>query len=353
VTDVGHDDLPILTISPSMYSRLASCQYRVFLDRRKRGHPAAAPVSSASILGTGGHLALQRLVEGGALRDHDLSGTAGIAWEDAISEVAGSIDAATRLPGYYLKAARFTNTAIRLQHLVRDASALEPEVELRSADGFIVGRADLVAHGGFGTWIIDYKSGIDREAGTGEALIHEHENQMRLYSYLWANRNGDWPTAMYLLPFDGPEIEVAVDHRACEEVAVGARRLVDEFNDAQHWPPRAAPAPDACRYCSHIGVCQPFRTTCDATWAPALMALCGTVVANERSGRGGISLLIDVDGGSIAQGRVAVTHIPDTIRDVERAVPGTRIVVVGLFAGPTDSVFGLRASGSIGIEGRA
>ena len=193
--DVGQDDLPILTISPSMYSRIASCQYRVFLDRRRRGPTATAPVSAASILGSAGHLALQRLVETGTLHVTDLSGPAGAAWDEAIIEVAGSVGAATKLPGYYLKAARFTNTAIRLQHLVRNASALEPEVELRSADGFIVGRADLIARGGFGTWIIDYKSGVEREAGTGKALIDEHENQLRLYSFLWANSHGDWPTA--------------------------------------------------------------------------------------------------------------------------------------------------------------
>jgi CRISPR/Cas system-associated exonuclease Cas4 (RecB family) len=349
VTDVSQDDLPILRISPSMYSRLAACQYRVFLDRRRRVSSATSPVSAASILGTAGHLALESLVETGAMHVEDLAGPAAAAWEEAISEVAGSLALATKLSGYYLKAARFANTAARLQHLVRDAFALEPEVELRSADGFVVGRADLIAHGGFGTWIIDYKSGVEREAGTGKALIHEHENQLRLYSYLWANSHGDWPTTTYLLPFDGPEIEVAVDPPACEEVAKEVRRLVGEYNDALPEPPPAVPSPDTCRYCAHVGECGPFRSACDVTWAPDLMALRGIVVATERSARGGRSLLIDVDGGSIAPGRVAVTHIADTIRDADRAVPGSRVVIVGLYVGPTDAVFGLRESGSVSV----
>jgi hypothetical protein len=288
-------------------------------------------------------------VETGALRVADLAGPAGVAWEEAIFEVAGSVGSATKLPGYYLKAARFTNTAVRLQHLVREASAIEPEVELRSEDGFVVGRADLVAHGGFGTWIIDYKSGVEREAGTGKALIHEHENQLRLYSFLWAAGHGSWPTASYVLPFDGPEIEVAVDPRACEEVALEARRLVGAYNDALPTPPPAAPSPDTCRYCAHGGECEPFRNACDPTWTPDLMALIGTVVATERSARGGRSFLIDADGGSIPPGRVSVTHIAETIRDVERAVPGARIVIIGLYPGPTDAVYGLRESGSVSV----
>ncbi len=333
-----------------MYSRLASCQYRVFLDRGRPGPSATAPVSAGSLLGTAGHLALQRLVEAGSLDAADLAGPVRIAWDQAITEVAGSVPAAARLPGYYLKAARFSNTAARLQQLVRDASTLEPEVELRSADGFVVGRADLIAHGGSGTWIIDYKSGVEREAGTGNALIREYVNQLRLYSFLWASSHGDWPTAKYLLPFDGPEIEVTVDHQACEEVALRARVLVDEYNGALPEPPTAAPSPDACRYCAHVGVCQPFERACDSAWAPDLMALIGTVVATERSARGGRSLLVDVDGGSIPPGPVAVTHIADTIRDVERAIPGARVVIVGLLPGPTDAVYGLRASGSVSVS---
>lgn len=353
MTDVGQDDQPILTISPSLYSRLASCQYRVVLDRRRRVPSGTSPpVSAASILGTAGHLALQRLVETGDLRVADLAGAAGAAWDDAIVEVAGSLDSATKLPGYYLKAARFANTAVRLQHLVMDASALEPEVELRSPDGFVVGRADLIAHGAFGTWIIDYKSGVEREAGTGKALIHEHKNQLRLYAYLWASSHGEWPTATYLLPFDGPEIEVAVDPPACEEIAKEARRLVGEYNDAFPEHPPAAPSPDTCRYCAHVGECLPFRSACDVTWAPDLMALRGTVIATERSARGGRSLLIDVEGGSITAGRVAVTHIADTIRDVDLAVPGAQVIIVGLYVGPTDAVLGLRGSGSVSVVSR-
>ena len=346
---VGQDGLPIQTISPSTYSRIASCQYRVFLDRRRRGPSVAAPVSAASILGTAGHLALQRLVETGTLYVADLSVAAGAAWDEAIIKVAGSVGAATKLPGYYLKAARFTNTAVGLQHLVRNASALEPEFELRSADGFIVGRADLIAHGEFGTWIIDYKSGVERELGTGKALIREHENQLRLYSFLWANSHGDWPTATFLLPFDGPEIEVAVDPRACEEVALEARRLVGEYNAALPEPPPAAPSPDTCRYCSHVGECQPFRNACDTTWAPDLLTLVGTVVTGELSARGGRSLLVDVDGGSIPPGRVAVTHIANSIRDADRALPGARVIIVGLYLGPTEAVFGLRESGTVSV----
>ncbi len=83
------------------------------------------------------------------------------------------------------------------------------------------------------------------------------------------------------------------------------------------------------------------------------MALIGFVVASEHSARGGRSLLIDVEGGSIPPGRVAVTHIADTIRDADRAVPGTRVVVAGLFKGPTDAVFGLRESGSVTVVASA
>jgi CRISPR/Cas system-associated exonuclease Cas4 (RecB family) len=349
VSDLSHLDPGIATVSPSLYSRLSSCQYRVFLDRSRPPRSAAGFASTAAVLGTVGHLALQRLVESGALRATDLSMAARSAWEEAISEVVGSLTAATALPGYYLKAARFANTATRLQRLVGPASALVPEVELRSPDGVIVGRADLIAHGSFGSWIVDYKSGVEREPGTGVALICDHENQLRLYAYLWASTHGEWPASTYLLPFDGPEIEVPVDPRVCEAVANRARDLRAEFNACVPDPPPASPAPDHCRFCPHLGECEPFQAACDATWAPDLLSLIGTVVSSERSARGGRSLLVDVDGGSISPGRVAVTHVGDATRDAARALPGARVVIVGLFAGPTSSAFGLRESGSVSV----
>lgn len=339
----------LATVSPSLFSRLSACQYRVFLDRYGPSPSTPGFTSSAAALGTAGHLALQHLVETNDLRAADLGQAARRAWDAAISEVVGSLSIATALPGYYLKAARFANAAMRLQRLLAPASMLEPEVDLRSEDGVIVGRADLIAHGPFGCWIVDYKSGVEREPGTGVALIADCENQLRLYAYLWASTHGEWPAAAYLLPFDGPEIEVPVEPRSCAAVANRARELLVEFNNNLPDAPGASPTPNTCRYCAHPGDCEPFQTACDATWAPNLLSVIGTVVSSEYSQRGGRSLLLDVDGGSVAPGRVAVTHINDAIHGATRALPGARVVLVGLFAGPTPSVFGLRETGSVSV----
>lgn len=319
---------------------LLACPARVYFDRITQAPSTSA--GPASVIGTAVHAALERLVVTGEIWAKNVDARAREAWLDALAEIgAGTPPEVLRLPGFYVKQARLVRTASRLRRLLV-GTELEAEVALASKDGLIRGRLDLAVRGASGVWILDYKSGIERDE-TGAGLVEPYARQLLLYAYLWHEQYGEWPSRTMLIPLDGPEIEIPVDPSRSVELAETARGQLAAFNRALPSHLVATPSASACRYCRHVLGCDEFSRQINSSWAPALLALAGFVIAVETAENGGRSLAIEVTAGSVAQIQVSLVRVdPRNHPAVAQVAAGDRLGVVGLYPIGREGVYGVR-----------
>ncbi len=341
---------PIGAVSPSLINALLACPARVFLDAGDSGKGRGT--SSPSMLGSAVHAALEELVLTGSIWNDDLRTTVRSSWVRALGVVAAStyVDV-TALPGFFIKQARLEATARRLRILLSSATDVETELWLESADKTVRGRLDLAIHTPGGAWIVDYKSGVEREAATGRALVEPYERQLRAYAYLWREQFGVWPTRTFLLPLDGPEIEVAVDPAASLTLVETANRAKEAFNAALPTRPGATPTPAACRFCRHLAECPEFQATINIDWSESLIAVVGTVLAVEVSATGGWSILVDQVSGSAPVPQVAIARVDAAIHpQVATIKVGDLIAAAGLYPIGKVGTYGVRDSGTLVAE---
>ena len=333
------------SVSPSRLYWLLRCPFKVTLDLA--APPAAFREGDATKLGRCVHLALQRLVDSGSVGQADLPAACERAFAAAVEEVVGPQALAELTPGHHLKRARLLNGARWLAKLLDSASSTATEVALQSGDARIRGTADLVAETADGPVVIDYKSGIPRDAQSGEALVDDYVRQIQLYGYLVHEAQRMWPVRGWIVPLDGPPIPVAVDPDVCAAVAKTAREVMTAFNADPGRAP-AHPSPASCRFCPHQARCDAFAASCDASWAPALVAVIGRVAAFDSVSTGVVSLVIDVERGSIPADRVGVTRVsPLAFPEVTDIAIGSRVLASGLVPNfGVERMFGLTEWGT-------
>ena len=336
------------SISPSRLSRFLACQLQLSLDVRP-GHGGHG-VSSAN-LGTAIHVALERLCASGAIRDREHLATAcRETWAEVATELFGDEEAAATLPGYHLKVARFPNAASRLADILDGYGEPLLEQSLGTKDGLIAGKADLYARDGDRLLLIDYKSGVERDQETGAALVPDYERQLQLYGYMLHDMFGVWPERAAILPLDGEPIEVDSSATACSAAAADAYRAIETMS-SPGYVPVASPSPKACRYCDHLLECPAFELESSTDWAPALLAVTGTVVAEQWS-QGSASVSVRVDGGTLGTDQAAIVRISPVLHPaISSAQVGSRISATGLYpVNNTRTVWAVRESGRVCVH---
>ena len=335
----------LIFVSPSRLSWLLRCPFKVTLDLATR--PAPFSEGDATRLGRCVHLALRRLVDTGAAGQGDLAAACEREYAAAVEEIIGPLASAELTPGYHLKRARLLNGARWLAQLLDGARSTATEVALQSVDGQIRGTADLIVAAADGPVVVDYKSGIQRDLRSGDARVNDYVRQIQLYAYLVHETNGVWPVRGWIVPLDGPPIPVAVDPEACSAAAASAREALAVFIDNPGGAP-AHPSSSACRFCPHQARCDAFASSCDASWAPALLAVIGRVAAIESVLTGVVSLVIDVDGGSVSAERVGLTRVsPMVFPEVSGVAVGSRVLASGLVPNfGAERMFGLAEWGT-------
>ena len=340
------------SISPTTLNQLIACPAKVYLDSSSV-RPRTSSPNRAALLGTVVHRTLELLVTGGQLFEDELSETVDRSWATALRE-AGLEDErkAARLPGYFLKKARVLNAAKRLVVLLAGVAELSTEIGLESPDRIVRGRVDLAAALPDGLTIVDYKSGIQRDRSDGTALMDEYATQLRIYCWLWAaSRGPDWPTHAYLLPLDGPPIEVDVRRGLCEQTVEEALRTLGRFNDSlpESLPP--TPSPSACRFCRHLLECSSLASEASQAWSDRLLLVIAEVVSAEASQGGGYSLLLRLQGGSVEGASASLVRVnPSQHPAVLSAVAGSRLAATGLYRVDGENAYCLRDNSILVVE---
>ena len=347
---------PLDRASPSTLRMLETCHLQVALSRQATGSAAAWNAHAA--VGDACHRILALLVASHALEADGWQTALEDAWGGqarAMTEQALSHGIATppeRWPGVELTRARLRVVARRVRDLLHDAgpgAEALTELSLRSADGLLGGRIDLVVAGPRRHAVVDYKTGATVDPLSGR-IREDYEAQLEIYAYLEAERSGSWPSEALLLPFNGPPVSITVDSSACGERAKTARALLAQYNRIAPGPQPASPTPGGCAICAYAVACDAFWAAADASWAPQTVAVEGRLAQVTPSELGTINMRILVKRGSGQLGACLIRAVrPQEHPGARSAAIGNRVRATGLRAEPDRGSYALPAWGHLAV----
>src|SRR5207244_3378525 len=103
--------------------------------------------------------------------------------------------------------------------------------------------------------IIDYKTNL----APNPAQTERHLRQLRLYSFLWFDNYGYWPTEGLLVYVNlGREVVMAIDPAECIEIAEQAKKQAHALPLSSTPPESLANPGPSCVHCDYRPWCQPF-----------------------------------------------------------------------------------------------
>ena len=311
---------PLGPLSPSLLEQL-TCPLRVAFTQSRGGREWPHRQTTPSLLGDIAHETIEAALRGTEI-DH--------AWTAASeSRTAAGIASANALPTARRMRLRIRR---RLPALLRELGEIGPRVELltehelKTADGEIRGRPDLIACG-TETLVVDYKSGLVEHDSEIRA---SYRRQLLLYGALVHECLGLIANRLLLFSLRQGIIDVPADLVAMQETAAQARQARNDYNKRTPGPQPGHPAPTTCQYCPHAPVCDPFWDAVDETWEPEVgLAVRGHLHSHpENSAWGQSALTVEVDSGPLA-GRVV--HINGIAGDlIAHATVGNRVAAIGL-----------------------
>jgi hypothetical protein len=153
---------------------------------------------------------------------------------------------------------RFERAVARVRSRLSPEDVVHPEEPLQSADGLLVGTADLVVRGR-NHWIADLKTGAVRDRETGEPRP-DYLRQVKLYALMEFDQVGHWPTEGWLVSLHGQDVRFDLDLAECRSVAMEARGVAGRLVAGDE---TLTPSAQACRWCRKVAICP-------APWADSM-----------------------------------------------------------------------------------
>lgn len=259
--------LPLKRSSPSQYLSLRKCQLREIYS--SSGF-SLLPRSPMAHIGTAIHEMLELSVKGIIQSDEDFYN----AWDNIINRIESKIYDNLLERHFVPLSLSVFNYEVKkvLTHnfMVSNNSSFpgtsqgrgdSAESWVKTNDGKIVGRIDLTKTTREGIEIIDYKTGKILEEN-GQVKL-EYLDQLKMYSALYYETNGVWPTKQSIIGLNMEKIEVDVDKKECSDLLNDAKRKLNETNEfiEAGFPAEefAKPRPENCRWCL-------YRPGCNEYW---------------------------------------------------------------------------------------
>jgi RecB family exonuclease len=351
----------LTSLSPTAFEAVRLCHLQGAFRQQGSGSPTSR--NPAQVLGDLCHEVLGELVNTGAIREERWAEALDPLWQRVADRTAQKVHQAPHepsltgapdhWPGYVIKRARLAKAARRLHDLLDrmdDGAEFMSEIPLSSADGRLQGRPDLIVRGATQTWIVDYKTGsvVDDDGVTPRPT---YVRQLHFYALLERENAGRWPTHGFLIPLNGPVLEVAIDPAASSGIGRDALQVIDSFNAVVPGVQPAAPGPSACHYCAWVTRCGPFWEACDSSWDASIVAVAGVVQSAVRTAIGGVSLVLDVHAGSVDAASIVVRNVSLAEHpSVAEVSEGTEIALVNLRRLNRSDEFALPPWGTLGIR---
>lgn len=258
---------PLKRISPSRYLSLKNCQLRELYSSTGI---SLLPRSPAAHIGTAIHDMLELSVKGWIQSDEDFSS----AWENIIRRIETEMHVnplERHLVPLSMSVFNFEVKRVLARKMISARYSFFPwtgsggvkstETWVKTADGKIAGRIDLVDKTIEGIEITDYKTGkIFEDSGQ---VKEEYLIQIKIYAALYNETHGVWPDKLNLIGLDMEKVSIDVDKKECSILIEDAKEMLSETNEFIETGLRAEdfaePSPANCRFCL-------FRPACNKYW---------------------------------------------------------------------------------------
>jgi hypothetical protein len=188
------------------------------------------------------------------------------------------------------------------------------ETRLRSPDGLLVGRPDLVDVRR--REVFDYKTNLGPQEAP-DSVSDADARQMRLYAYL-LQQNGVAIERGTIVRANGARSSIAITENDARREADEARRALEEFNRCVSaggtFDSLARPSAEACRWCPCMPMCEPFWQGALPQWeAVCGVQIEGVVLEVEESNLLGtplVSLVVQATRGVCKPGSKRMEQVP-------------------------------------------
>jgi hypothetical protein len=346
-------------VTPSSAEMLLRCPLRLSF-----ANEAGLPVgigSPATWIGDAAHFSLEHLIKEGGLWNEGPGEEATRLFDEEIARRVSRGGKAVldrwgvdpkRWSGFVLKRARLAKVAERLAHLLKSVppDQVLAEVEYSAFDGRMRGRADLVVNASTLHAVADYKTGrvVDKE----NEPLPAYERQVQLYCAMEKERAGSFPTVGWMIPFDGPTVEVHVEPAICRALAEEALEALSGYNDRAPGPQPARVSTANCPTCPYATLCPSFWNKPREGLPEGVEAVRGVVHEIRRVQLGGISLLVEPSSSTLESiGSILVRNILQKDHPaIEAVTEGALVSLVGLVAEPERGTYRLGRGGHMGVS---
>jgi hypothetical protein len=186
------------------------------------------------------------------------------------------------------------------------------EEMLYSKDKLLGGQLDAFFKDADGIDLVDYKSGAITDSDLPK---EDYVNQLYFYAYLLLENYGVYPRSLTLTGKNLESVKLDVSEDRSRELAQEMRALLATYNAAISQPYSldkfTNPSSDNCVFCDAKPVCSRFWEAAGSMelppWANSIIGIQSSLMG--RSKRGGCTLDLDVERGTIKGSKMKVTRI--------------------------------------------
>lgn len=310
---------PLKRISPSRYTAINRCSYRVVLAN-SYSYPLL-PYPPASHLGNVIHECI-RLIVTGEIRTgtkFNAMWNCLLAKQEKALEVMGFgffTPLSENVPGYTIK-------KLQVKSLLKSREKTEVQQDqdidtttltekwLESHDSLIGGFADIIFNWDNYTKLSDFKSGkILLEEGE---IKEEYEDQLKLYAYLHNEVYGKYPDDLSIIDLEKKEYPVAFTPQECEVLASKSRDALSDINsfiEMDELKALAKPDLDNCRSCLYRPACN-FYWELPISETDSIFRDVRGNVANVRQFRNGnLNATLNTDKKELTVSHITSDYLP-------------------------------------------
>lgn len=307
---------PLDRISPSRYTSLKACAYRVILANTYEN--PLLPYAPYGHFGNVVHEAIRAVLTKSVTTTEEFNQK----WKDLIVVEENRLEELgfdfmvplkKSVKGYSLKKMQvrsLLNTSERTTTKAPSSVSYENEVWLESQDGLIAGKADLISTVGSFVQITDFKSGkILADEGD---VKQDYEDQLKLYAYLYYSMYDRFPNELVLVDLERNVYQIEFTEKDILQTGEEAKKMLLAINSLVTLGNKqelAAPSHDNCRFCL-------YRPACVYHWE--LPNIEDTFYSNIKGTLEGVKSFRNGNVNSTIitnENQVIVSNIPTTLVD--------------------------------------
>lgn len=304
---------PLKRISPSRYTAINRCPYRVILAN---SYPSPLlPYPPANHLGNIIHKCIQLIVTGVISTGMEFDTT----WSCLLAEQENALEKmgfgffaplSDNVPGFTIK-------KLQVKSLLKSRDKMEvkrvksldtnilTEKWLEAQDSLIGGYADIIITRNGYTKLSDFKSGkILLEEGE---IKEEYEDQLKLYAYLHSEVFGKYPDELSIIDLEKKEYLVAFTPQECEVLANKSRDALSEINmlvKVHDYEALAKPKSEHCKSCLYRPACSFYWKLPTGQTNSLFLDVKGIVSSVRQFRNGNLNVTLNTDDNELTVSRI-------------------------------------------------